>query len=124
MSEDIDEKYRKAVEVINRAGGTQVPVTDKTFEILKSGQPDILMVPVGGNFTIDAAEATQVADQLSSKIVIPMHFKTDKLGFPIAGREEFLRDKTNVEMSGKSEIDVSAGDLTGEQRIIALDPSL
>ena len=35
MSEAIDEKYRKAVEVINSAGGTPVPVTDNTVAILK-----------------------------------------------------------------------------------------
>ncbi|MFX1344803.1 MAG: ATP-binding protein [Promethearchaeota archaeon] len=35
MSEVIDEKYRNAVQVINSAGGTPVPVTDNTVEILK-----------------------------------------------------------------------------------------
>ena len=35
MSEAIDERYRKGVEVINSAGGTPVPVTDNTVAILK-----------------------------------------------------------------------------------------
>jgi ferredoxin len=35
MSEAIDEKYKNAVQVINSAGGTPVPVTDNTVEILK-----------------------------------------------------------------------------------------
>ena len=35
MSEAIDEKYRNAVNIINSAGGSPVPVTDNTVAILK-----------------------------------------------------------------------------------------
>ncbi len=42
------------------------------------GTPDVIMIPVGGFYTIDAAEATAVIDQLKPKIVIPMHYKTPK----------------------------------------------
>ena len=35
MSEAIDQRYKKAVQVINSAGGTPVPVTDNTIAILK-----------------------------------------------------------------------------------------
>ena len=88
------------------------------------GRPDILMVPVGGYFTIDADEAAQVVRQLKPKIVIPMHFKTEKLGFPIAGREGFLETQDNVVLTGESEVDILAGELGDERRIIALDAKL
>ncbi|MFC2076586.1 MBL fold metallo-hydrolase [candidate division KSB1 bacterium] len=88
------------------------------------GRPDILMVPVGGYFTIDADEAAQVVRQLDPKIVIPMHFKTDKLGFPIAGREKFLETQENVVLTGESELEITAGELADERRIIALDAKL
>ena len=39
---------------------------------------DILMVPVGGVYTINSKEAMEVVDQLEPRIVIPMHFRTDK----------------------------------------------
>lgn len=37
---------------------------------------DILLVPVGGHYTIDAVEAKKVVEQLSPSIVIPMHYQT------------------------------------------------
>ncbi|MBC8060406.1 MAG: MBL fold metallo-hydrolase [Clostridiaceae bacterium] len=54
------------------------------------GVIDILFVPVGGNYTIDGGEASQVCKQLKSHVVIPMHYKTQYLNFPIDGLENFL----------------------------------
>lgn len=51
----------------------------------------VLLVPVGGHFTIDAKEAWQVVEALQPKVVIPMHYKTPAVDFPIAGVEEFLK---------------------------------
>jgi L-ascorbate metabolism protein UlaG (beta-lactamase superfamily) len=88
------------------------------------GKPDVVFIPVGGYFTIDAAEATKVVNQLGPTVVIPMHFKTPKLDFPVAGPEEFLKGKANVEKPGTSEVEISSADLGAERRIVLLDPSL
>jgi len=40
---------------------------------------DVLIVPVGGFYTVDAETATKVAEQVNPRVVVPMHFKTDKL---------------------------------------------
>lgn len=45
--------------------------------ISKLGGVDILLVPVGGHFTIDSFQASKIISNLEPKIVIPMHFKTD-----------------------------------------------
>ncbi|MBI4136951.1 MBL fold metallo-hydrolase [Candidatus Roizmanbacteria bacterium] len=39
------------------------------------GDVDILMVPVGGGFTVNAKQAVSVVKQIEPLIVIPMHFK-------------------------------------------------
>lgn len=44
------------------------------------GKVDILLVPVGGTFTISAAEAVEVCRQLNPTITIPMHYRTPALG--------------------------------------------
>jgi L-ascorbate metabolism protein UlaG (beta-lactamase superfamily) len=55
------------------------------------GQPDVLMIPVGGYYTIDAAQAKQVLDQLQPKVVIPMHYKTEKsAALPIGPVDNFV----------------------------------
>lgn len=48
-------------------------------EILEIGKVDILMIPVGGLYTIDAQNAAKVVEQIAPKIVIPMHYKTEVL---------------------------------------------
>ena len=55
------------------------------------GQPDILFVPVGGTFTVDAAGALALAEKLNPKILIPMHYMTEVLTFKIAGIAPFLK---------------------------------
>jgi len=88
------------------------------------GKVDVLMIPVGGFFTIDAKTAAKVCDQLKPKVIIPMHYKTDKLELPIKGVEDFLEGKSNVTRSNESEIELKAGKLPGTAQIIVLKPSL
>ncbi|PIS07431.1 MBL fold metallo-hydrolase [Candidatus Berkelbacteria bacterium CG10_big_fil_rev_8_21_14_0_10_43_13] len=40
------------------------------------GQIDVVMIPVGGTYTIDAAQAVEVVKQLQTKVVLPMHYQT------------------------------------------------
>lgn len=42
-------------------------------------QPDVLFIPVGGVFTVDAAGAKQIVDMLMPRIVVPMHYQTQCL---------------------------------------------
>lgn len=52
--------------------------SDKQLEYI--GAVDILMVPVGGTYTIEPEEAGNLVAQIEPKIVIPMHYKTAKHG--------------------------------------------
>ena len=85
---------------------------------------DILFVPVGGFFTIDATSANQVCDQLKPKAVVPMHFKTPKCGYPIAGVEDFLRGKKNVRKTMASEVEFQREKLPVATEIVLLQPAL
>jgi len=88
------------------------------------GKVDILLIPVGGNFTIDAKVATEVANKLSPKVIIPMHYKNERCPtFPVAGVEEFLEGKDNVVRSDESEVEYRANDIPDEVMIQVLNPS-
>ncbi len=53
---------------------------------------DILMIPVGGFYTIDGESAADIVQRLSPRIVIPMHFKTKyNHDWPISDEEPFFR---------------------------------
>lgn len=88
------------------------------------GKVDVLMIPVGGLFTIDAKTATKVCEQLKPKVIIPMHYKTEKLHFPISDVEPFLKDKGNVTRSKESIIELKVGKLPSLAQIIVLKQSL
>ena len=65
-------------------------------EILSSGRPDILFVPVGGTYTIGPKEALKVIEQLNPRIAVPMHYKHPKLNPKIFGPLHKLDDFLNV----------------------------
>ena len=62
------------------------------------GAVDIVLIPVGGTFTLDDHLATRVVDQLRPRLmVIPMHFKTDAVSIKELARvDAFLAGKPNV----------------------------
>ena len=93
-------------------------------ELAEIGPVDILMIPVGGFFTIDPKEATRVAEQIKPKVLIPMHFKTEKCGFPIASVEDFLKGKTNTKRARASEAAFDKATLPQQMEIVVLEHAL
>ena len=93
-------------------------------ELAEIGPVDILLIPVGGFFTIDPKEATRVAEQIKPRILIPMHFKTDKCGFSIAPVEDFLKGKTSVKRPKTSEATFDKATLPQQMEIVVLDHAL
>ena len=88
--------------------------------ITQIGKTDVLMLPVGGFFTIDAEAATQVMNNLRPSLAIPMHFKTEKVEFPITGTDEFTKGKERVRAIDGHEIEVTKENLPGEPEIVLL----
>ncbi len=84
------------------------------------GRVDVLLIPVGGFYTIDHNTAAGVVETLNPRIVIPMHFKTDKIDFPIAGVDPFLATQKNVERKDVSTIEVTQATLPAERVTIVL----
>lgn len=72
-------------------------LSDEEIEALN--QVDVLLIPVGGNYTIDAAKAVEVINQIDPKIVIPMHYKIPGLteGIQIEGIENFSKQVGQTE---------------------------
>ncbi|MHB1002873.1 MAG: MBL fold metallo-hydrolase [Thermoleophilia bacterium] len=86
------------------------------------GDVDVLLVPVGGYFTIDADQATRVMEQLKPSIAIPMHYRNDKCLFEIDTVDRFLAGKPDVERRGASDIEIIKDNLPAGPRIVVLEP--
>jgi len=93
-------------------------------EVAALGRVDILLLPVGGFFTIDAKVASEVSSKLNPRVIIPMHFKTDRCDFPIAGVDDFLQGKERVRRLDSSEAEFKAETLPASTEIVVLKPAL
>lgn len=86
----------------------------------KIGKTDVLLLPVGGNYTIDGEEAAWYAKALSPAVVIPMHFHVKGLTVDIGDETRFL-----AAMGGKfskaSEVELTKETLPREQKIIVME---
>lgn len=51
---------------------------------------DVMLIPVGGYYTVDAAQAKAIIDAARPRCVVPMHVKTKRCGYPIAPIRPFL----------------------------------
>ncbi len=76
-------------------GDIGCPLTDEQISMLKDAH--VLLIPVGGFFTIDANEAVKMVNQLTPKTVIPMHYRNGDIGFDrISTVDEFISNFDNV----------------------------
>lgn len=86
---------------------------------------DVLLIPVGGSFTIDARTAADVCRRLNPRVIIPMHYRNERCaGFPVAGVEDFLALMDNVRRSGGSEVDLRRDSLPDAGEVVVLEPAL
>lgn len=90
-------------------------------QVKEIGAVDVLLVPVGGTYTIDAPEAVAVVEQLRPRLVIPMHFKTPALSFPIEPVDRFVREIGGAERPQTTTLDLTAADLEEKRRVVVLN---
>ena len=85
---------------------------------------DVLLIPVGGEYTIDAEQAKEYVDRIMPDIVIPMHYREKGKRLDVDKVDAFtdLFDEEEVDPEGGSEIDISREDLGGDStKIIVME---
>ncbi len=84
--------------------------------------PDVLLVPVGGFYTIDAAQAAHVVSLLRPRVVIPMHYRTAKGGpSKIDTLEPFLSAMLPLAPSRQPLLRLTREDLSEQPRFVVLE---
>ena len=86
------------------------------------GSVDVLMVPVGGVYTIDHDGADKVLKLLNPKIALPMHYKTEFVGLSLDPISKFTQGKTNVRLEKTNRITIDRNSLPQETQIVVLAP--
>jgi L-ascorbate metabolism protein UlaG (beta-lactamase superfamily) len=85
------------------------------------GSVDLIFLPVGGGPTIDAARAREIVDRLHPRWVVPMHYRTPKIGF-LETADAFL--ETFDEVLRSSEAGFETADLPASAQPVAIVPAV
>jgi len=76
------------------------------------GKVDVLMIPVGGTYTIDAAGAAQVVNEIAPRIVVPMHYKTAAVTrLPVETADAFVTKMGGAKKSGLAVLQLKRADV-------------
>ncbi len=84
---------------------------------------DILLIPVGGVYTISAKDASDIVSQLEPKIIIPMHYKIEGLTAPLEGVENFLKEMGAENIVPLPKLTISKDKLPEEPQVVVLSKS-
>lgn len=72
-------------------------------EIERLFKVDCVLLPVGGFFTVDAAQAKTIVEQIKPKVTVPMHYRMEGMGYPVIGTlQDFLEQFSDVHYGDSS----------------------
>lgn len=84
---------------------------------------DILLIPVGGIYTIDGKKAAEVVNQIEPRIVIPMHYKIPNLKIKLEAVDKFCNEMGVKKNGPEEKLKITKKDLPAEEiKIIILKP--
>ena len=81
---------------------------------------NVLLIPVGGTYTIDAEMAKEYVDRIMPEVVIPMHYRDKGCKLDIDKVDAFLNLFDDVEEAEESAIELMRNDLYDDTKIVVL----
>ncbi len=94
------------------------PTPDQVEEM---GGVGVLLIPVGGNTTIDGAMAAEVVNIIEPGIVIPMHYRTEVTKNELEPLDRFLKEMGAKELEPHPKLAVTRSNLPTETQVVLLD---
>lgn len=99
----------------------QKELTSEQLE--KIGEVDILMIPVGGVYTISAKDTVKIMSQIEPKVIIPMHYALPRLKPKLEGVDKFLKTMGIKKIEPLNKLTIKKKELSEEEaKIILLNP--
>ena len=111
----------KGLTIAHLGDMAEVP-TQTQIEALE--QVNILLVPVGGGKSLNAAKAAELVSMLEPSIVVPMHYDIDGLSIELDGVDRFLKEMGSTEPSEEASLKITTGNLPEETEVVLLTPKI
>jgi L-ascorbate metabolism protein UlaG (beta-lactamase superfamily) len=96
----------------------QKELSDEQLEAI--GDVDILMVPVGGVYTVDAKGASKIISQIEPRLVIPMHYQVPKLKLKLNPLDSFLKEMGFSLEQTEKKLKIKKSNLSSEKTNLAV----
>ena len=97
-----------------------IPTTEQVDQI--GNNVDVLLIPVGGDGTIDAAQAVEVISLIDPRVVIPMHYRVDDLDTNLDPVDKFLREMGVAQAEPQPRAVISKNSLPDATQVMVLQP--
>jgi L-ascorbate metabolism protein UlaG (beta-lactamase superfamily) len=99
----------------------QKELTDS--QLKEIGEVDVLLIPIGGEYTLNSKMASKIISQLEPKAVIPMHYKIPGLSLDLDGPEAFFKAMGKKDLEAEEKVSISKSDLSDEEtKFFKLEP--
>lgn len=95
-----------------------VPSSSQIQELSKV---DVLMIPVGGITTLNVTSAAETIGLLEPKIVIPMHYRTERARPDLLPLADFLKEMGLEETTAQPRLNVTRSSLPQESQVVVLE---
>jgi L-ascorbate metabolism protein UlaG (beta-lactamase superfamily) len=82
---------------------------------------DVLLVPVGGSTSLNAAQAAEIISLIEPYIVIPMHYKTSAISLKLDGVQKFLKEMGTPRIEPIDVLKVTRSSLPQETQVVVLN---
>lgn len=89
-------------------------------QVEEIGNVDVLLLPVGGTSTIDAAMAAEVIRQLEPRAVVPMHYKTPLISRQLDPVEKFLKEMGIEPIEPRPKLSLTRSNLPASTQVFLL----
>jgi L-ascorbate metabolism protein UlaG (beta-lactamase superfamily) len=92
-------------------------------ELARVKDADVLLIPVGGNCTINATQAAAVVAQVEPKLIVPMHYATDETRGHVAldEIERFCKELGATEATPRARLSITPASLPSEPTVVLLE---
>ena len=107
--------------VIHLGDLDKVPSQSQIDEL---GEANILLIPVGGGNTLNAAQAAELVSLLEPNLVIPMHYHMPQLSFPLGELDRFLKEMGVTEFNEEASLKMTRASLPEETQVVVLTARL
>ena len=90
-------------------------------QVEELGNIDVLLLPVGGNSTINAPVAAEIVRQLEPKVVVPMHYKTEVLNRELEPVARFLKEIGAHDVTPQAKLSFTKSNLPQSSQVFLLE---